>query len=130
MGATLDKGYGQTWENGKSKRAHRASWELYRGQIPKGIFVLHRCDIPSCVNPEHLFLGTNKDNMQDCKNKKRLKPAIMRGEKHGHSKLKEVEVIAILKDGRQKKEIAKDYGVHASAIGKIKNGKGWKHIPR
>ena len=72
-GTYLDKGYGCFSINNKSKRAHRVSWELYRGGIPKGLHVLHHCDTPECVNPNHLFLGTNQDNVNDATKKRRHK---------------------------------------------------------
>ena len=53
------------------RQAHRVSWEIYNGHIPDGMYVLHHCDTPSCVNPRHLFLGTHQDNVTDCVNKKR-----------------------------------------------------------
>lgn len=62
------------------KRAHRASWEFYRGPIPEGMHVLHKCDVPLCVNPDHLFLGTQADNMRD----KSLKGRQLYGENHPH----------------------------------------------
>lgn len=61
-----DKGYGQFgWEPGITLGAHRASWMIHKGPIPDGLFILHKCDIPTCVNPDHLFLGTNQDNIID-----------------------------------------------------------------
>ena len=73
MGTQRDekRGYGQFFMNKKRERAHRASWLLYNGNIPENMLVLHRCDTPACVNPHHLFLGTDRDNVQDCINKKR-----------------------------------------------------------
>lgn len=72
LGATIH-GYGMLWRDGKNNYAHRVSYELHNGPIAPGMCVCHTCDIPSCVNPEHLFLGTQKDNMIDCKNKGRRK---------------------------------------------------------
>lgn len=60
------RGYGLYSMNRKRLAAHRASWIIHKGEIPDGLFVLHKCDVRTCVNPDHLFLGTQKDNMQDC----------------------------------------------------------------
>lgn len=65
--------YGSVSINGKFMKAHRYSWEIHNGPIPKGLWVLHHCDNPACVNPEHLFLGTRSDNMKDCYAKGRSK---------------------------------------------------------
>ena len=67
-------GYGQAEIAGRIWLAHRLAWTLWHGPIPKGLMVLHRCDTPACVNPEHLFLGTARDNMQDAINKGRWDP--------------------------------------------------------
>ena len=64
-GGKFSEGYGAIWIQGKQKRAHRISWEIHNGKIPKGLLICHSCDNPACVRPIHLFLGTNKDNMQD-----------------------------------------------------------------
>lgn len=65
VGALRPNGYGNFFLGNKTTCAHRAAWTLANGQIPDGLQVLHRCDVPNCVNPSHLFLGTQKDNMQD-----------------------------------------------------------------
>lgn len=67
-------GYGQIWYKGKSVKTHRISWILHFGEPEKGKFILHKCDNPPCVNPDHLFLGTAKDNIDDCIRKGRFKP--------------------------------------------------------
>jgi hypothetical protein len=64
-------GYGIRYHNGKNCHAHRVAWEEVNGPIPEGMLVLHRCDNPPCVNTEHLFLGTNDDNMRDMISKRR-----------------------------------------------------------
>ncbi len=64
-------GYASISYRGRSRGVHRVVWELYKGKIPDRILVLHKCDVPACINPDHLFLGTQSDNMQDMHNKKR-----------------------------------------------------------
>lgn len=71
-GSRNGRGYGEIYVHGKKEMAHRASWLIHRGVIPDGLYVLHRCDCPPCVNPAHLFLGTNSDNMLDAAARGRL----------------------------------------------------------
>lgn len=80
-GAKNSRGYGQTASGlkGKSKLAHRASYEHFYGPIPDGLYVLHRCDVPHCVNPQHLFVGTAADNMQDAVRKGRALVGALNG---------------------------------------------------
>lgn len=74
LGAYDRDGYGRLQVGpGSPKAAHRASWEAFNGTIPHGLYVLHRCDLPACVNPDHLWLGTHSDNMRDCSAKGRLR---------------------------------------------------------
>jgi hypothetical protein len=84
-------GYGRFLFDGKNRTTHRVSWLIYKGDIPDGLQVLHRCDTPSCVNPAHLFLGTQKDNMQDCKRKGRT------GKKGAKRKLSDEQITKIRK---------------------------------
>lgn len=72
IGALSSDGYGKIYHNKKLLRAHRAVYEFYRGPIPSHLDACHRCDTPSCVNPEHIFIGTAKDNIQDAMRKGRL----------------------------------------------------------
>jgi hypothetical protein len=73
------KGYGAAWAEGRHQAAHRVSWELAFGAIPDGLHVLHHCDNPPCVNPDHLWLGTNSDNQRDCVAKGRANPLLFGG---------------------------------------------------
>ncbi len=106
--------------------AHRVSWELHKGLIPDGQRVLHRCDNPPCVNPDHLFLGTQKENVQDCKTKGRLNRA--RGEKQGLAKLTENQIIAIRQSIKNLGLTALEYGISRSTVSAIRNKKTWKHV--
>jgi hypothetical protein len=124
IGGLRENGYGYHAFNGKKEQAHRISWEIYKGPIPQGKFVLHKCDVRPCVNPDHLFIGTQKDNIQDCIQKGR----IANGERIGNSLLTEDQVSKIKNDHRSYRVIAKDFHVEATAIFRIKHGITWKHI--
>lgn len=118
-------GYGTVWygETRSRRLAHRVLYELHRGPIPDGLFVLHRCDNPPCVNPDHLFLGTARDNAQDCVSKGRW-PS-----KAGmNSTLTPKAVQDIRTSGESQKVLADRYGVSQSTISRAKNGKCWSHV--
>ncbi len=103
--------------------AHRISWEIHCGPIPDGLQVLHHCDIPLCVNPEHLFLGTQADNMADMASKGRS----AHGELSGGAKLRDEEIFEIrsLARAESQREIARRFGVNQSTISRIVNFKNW-----
>ena len=107
-------------------RAHRYSYALHSGDLLVGMQALHTCDNPSCVNPEHLFAGTNADNMRDKANKGRSKPRV--GNLNGKAILTEPQVRRILKDPRPYTEIATQYNVAPSTIGSIKQRVSWRHL--
>lgn len=108
----LTKPYGVIKVGNKKVRAHRFSWELFVGPIPDGLHVLHRCDNPRCINYDHLFLGTDQDNMSDM---------IAKGRKR--TKLSADDVIAIRQSTQTQKELGKLYGVHHAHISRVKAGK-------
>ncbi len=111
-------------------QAHRVSFALSRGVIPAGINVCHTCDNPICVNPDHLFLGTQADNMKDKKEKGREHHLHLYGEACKHNKLTESQVRDILEDTRPCRMIAKSYGMGHSQIIRIKAGQSWQHITK
>lgn len=108
------------------KRGHRASYAMFKGEIGDGMQVLHSCDNPGCVNPDHLFLGTIDDNMKDKIAKGRAR--VPKGEESVHAVLSEKQAQAILLDARPYTAIAADYGVTASTVGNIKNRESWRHL--
>jgi predicted XRE-type DNA-binding protein len=120
-------GYGKFYgpSPGKVQVASRFSYELYVGKIPEGMHVLHRCDNRCCVNPEHLSVGTNFDNVIDKINKGRQ----LRGTMFSWAKLDEDKVQQIRADTRPQRQIAKDFGISRSAVSEIKTRKKWKHVP-
>ena len=110
----------------KFTRAHRYSYALHTGDLLIGMQALHSCDNSNCVNPAHLFSGTNADNMRDKAQKGRARVPV--GEKHGKSILTEQQARRILKDPRTYAEIAFDYNVAPSTIGSLKQRASWKHL--
>ena len=125
-GSVHGKGYGHIWYNGSNRKAHRVSYEVYTGEIPSGMVVMHKCDNPSCVNPSHLSLGTNQDNMDDRNNKGRQ----ARGETSGNAKLKADDVIFIRENfGKYTKhELVKMFGVTYPTICNVLAKRIWAHI--
>lgn len=120
------RGYGVTAVNKRPIRAHRWAWKLFVGEIPDGLFVCHRCDVPTCCNPAHLFLGTALDNNRDSWSKGRRKPLAI----HRQAKLSEQQVREIRAAPREESNVAlgKKYGVHDSSISCIRSGKFWRHL--
>lgn len=124
-----EKGYGLFSIGRKTFRAHRIAYELKNGKIPKGMLVCHTCDNPSCVNPNHLFIGTNLDNCKD----KILKERAMYvcGELQGHSKITDLQVEEIRKmrvDGIKLKDIAEKFGITETTVSDITNYKSRKRV--
>lgn len=118
-------GYPVAIINGLWDRIYRHIYRLYKGEIPKGFVIRHTCDNKKCINPSHLLIGTHKDNVLD----RVMRNRSAKGVKNGRSKLKENEVLSILKDNTTPKmKLAKIYGVDARVIRDIKNGKIWKSI--
>jgi HNH endonuclease len=114
IGSTVTAGYGDMKVAGRHVYAHRASYEAFVGPIPDGLHVLHRCDVRSCVNPHHLMLGTNKDNIHDCCRKGR----------NGRLSLDQVAAIrAERAAGCSVAEIANKYGVSQGHVSKLSIGK-------
>lgn len=126
-GALKDNGYGEISIDGKTCRTHRVSYQLFRGAIPNGLFVCHTCDNRKCVNPSHLFLGTNQDNMQDAEQKGRR--VILGGEKHFNAKLTSAQVGEIRemrKEGNTYNAIAAKFGISSQHVARIVNGENWR----
>ena len=126
--ATPGSVYGLFWLNGKSEHAHRASWAMHCGPIPKDTWVLHKCDVKGCVNPDHLYLGSRQDNTLDAVTRGRM----CRGESHrkarnykylrfnevGTGVLTKENCLDIRQEAKTKRKpvIAKKYGVHVATI--------------
>ena len=134
MGMKDGHGYGQ-FSLGKRHRiisAHRFSWMLANGPIPKNLWVLHRCDNRICVNPNHLFTGTATDNTQDCIKKGRMIRA--KGMATGSSKLSDAQIIKIRTRYKAwsringTRALGREFGVDHSVISEIINMKKWRHI--
>lgn len=127
-GCVNNNGYGQIRHNGKTMLAHRVAYELIAGEEPNGV-LLHTCDTPLCCNPEHLTVGTQRDNLQDMRNKGRgVNPPHVPGEKCGMSKLTDTKVKEIRSSGLTQRQLATIYGVSQPTIGKILRRETWRHV--
>jgi hypothetical protein len=120
-GSATRKGHGQVWLKGKMLRTHRIAYEIWRGPILNDLHVLHTCDVPNCINPEHLFLGTNADNVADM---------VAKGRHRGHPRciLTENDVIDIRASSERTGVLAKRYGMVPSSIRGVRNGRKWPHV--
>lgn len=130
--AKTRNGYGRIATKGKKGRqtrlAHRVSWEMRYGST-RGRNVLHRCDVRNCVRPSHLFLGTQKDNIDDMFSKNRANK--VKGRRHWNSKLNARKVRGIRKDwnsGMSQKDIASKFGISIAAVCLVVNRKRWQHV--
>lgn len=132
QGRLSDDGYGRTSiGNRHNQGAHRAAWEMAVGQIPDGLHVCHTCDNRRCVRPDHLFLGTNHDNILDRQTKGRSKNLFASGEKHPRSALTEQHVREIRsrrEAGESGLTIAKLFGITHQQVYRIANHTAWEHI--
>ena len=124
-------GYGTLTVNRKTKLVHRLAYEYSKGPIPTGMHVCHTCDNPSCINPDHLFLGTRNDNMKDCflKGRSNIHPISFPGETNPRSKLTQHQVKHIrllLAQQMTQDTIAKKFGISQAQVSNIKRGIKWK----
>lgn len=129
MGQIKRRGYpyGRWYIGLRERYAHRLAWMLFRGPIPAGMRVLHRCDVPFCVNPAHLFVGTAADNTHDMvrKGRARWNPD-SRGERNGNAKLTADQVAEIRASSLPGTVLAAKYGVSSTLIYFIRKNKNWR----
>jgi len=128
QGAKDKDGYGKF--SLKSLRTHRYSWVMHFGKIPKGVFVLHHCDNPSCVRPSHLWLGTHQDNMDDMRRKGRENFA--KGEGHSQAKITN-KVVRKIRELSKRPELTQEkigemFGISQTQTGRIIRKKLWRHV--
>lgn len=129
VGTRNEYGYGTVYR-GRPMLTHRVSWEMHRGKIPDGLLVLHRCDTPPCCNPDHLFLGTHKDNAQDMiKKGRKAKPTLGKkcddapNRKLNSNQVKDIRLL--ISKGISQRRIAIVHGVSQACISNIANRKTW-----
>lgn len=140
-------GYGRLYREGKTIRAHRLSYEMHHGPVPSGLIVCHRCDNPSCVNPDHLFVGTGAENIADCEAKgrrnvparsgdfhwtKRRPDRVAKGQVFSRSEITD-ELVRRLRaryaeGGITQRELAAQHGISHKNLSLILAGKTWKHV--
>lgn len=120
------RGYGLFWDGTKLAVAHRYAWLITNGPIAQGLNVCHKCDTCSCVNPDHLFLGTQKQNMHDMIAKGRK--VVVRGENSKHAKLNEERVREIRNSRLSWRAFEAKYGVSQGTVSDVRCGRTWKHV--
>lgn len=124
-------GYGYISYRGTQLKAHRTSWIVFKGPIPDGMCVLHKCDNPKCINPDHLFLGTQFENIKDMLSKNRHGHGVNEGMKGANAKLSDEDVFWIRKQEYSWKnchEIAEKFGISPFSIYRIFKRQTWKHL--
>lgn len=128
-GSTNQKGYAHVYWDGRIQSATRLVWARANGQsVPAGMSVCHKCDVPSCINPDHLFVGTNAENMADMVRKGRHRKHGLSGSALSHSKLNEEKVQRIRQDTRPSTVLAALYGVSPRTIRDARSGVLWRHV--
>lgn len=126
-GYRCPKGYGQVKYEGKMEKAHRVAWAKANGKpIPRGRVVRHTCDNPPCVNPAHLKVGTQQDNVDDMISRGRQPSRV--GVNNGRGKLTEAQVLAIRESPGTQRAIAKVFGISKSQVHNIRSGAQWSHV--
>lgn len=140
QGAVESFGYGFMWAGPLYPyrkrhwiKAHRVSWEIHNGEIPKGRYVLHKCDNPPCVNPNHLYIGTATENVHDRARRKRGKEHRQQGAANDNSKLTEADVRAIIVElqklpRQSQSSIAEKFGIKQPQVSRIMLKQTWKHL--
>lgn len=124
-------GYGHFVLNGRWQKAHRYAYERVHGPLAAGLKACHRCDNPPCVNPAHIFAGTNSDNMKDATRKGRAKAPVFTGEAHGMAIVTEAEVLEIRRRraaGERRVDVARRIGISPELTYRIEKRKIWRHI--
>lgn len=119
-------GYGHFKTDGLDRKAHRVSFEFHHGTIPDGLKVLHRCDNTRCVNPAHLFLGTQADNIRDMVTKGRQRGAV--GARNHRAKLTDVDVVAIRQSTERTIDVARRLCVSRGLVSMIRTRAIWRHV--
>lgn len=132
IGGKRPNGYGQISEGGKGSRslsAHRVSYELHKGPIPEGLVVMHSCDTRACVNPAHLSLGTQKDNVDDMIAKGRKRTVAPVGPENGKSILTQQDVLYIRANGHKSHaQLGREIGVSPNCVRGVRTGRTWSHV--
>lgn len=124
LGGVVKGGYGKTTDNGMTRMAHRVIWEARNGPVPSGMVLRHQCDTPACVNPDHMLVGTTKDNAADMVERGRQAS----GERCNLSKLSNETVLALRAAAGTHYQVAKRFGLKRGVVRQIRIGETWRHL--